>query len=272
MKKITLLMAAFFVAVSVNSQIFEEDFELGLGDWTVVSNTGTAVWKVANEAFPNLSSSPWGPGPLVFSSNFALIDDDADGPGTDNSTLISPIIDLAGGTNLSLTFDYFNVIFQLNSSLTVEVYDGSSWVEVFNVVGDAAGTSGGPDDMFLNEVIDITPYANALFQVRFTYDDAGDWSFGAGVDNVIVDGNLSLSENNIDGFNYYFNQQSQNLTINASEPFSNISVFNVLGQQVVNKNLSSTNEVINLSSIKSGVYIVNIIANGQTTTFKLAKR
>lgn len=272
MKKITLLMAAFFVAVSMNAQIFEEDFESGLGDWTVVSNSGDAIWKIANQAFPNLSSSPWGAGPLVFSSNFALIDDDADGPGSDNSTLISPVIDLAGGSDLTLSFDYFNVVFQLESSLTVEVYDGSSWVEVFGVVGDAADTSGGPDEMFLNEVIDITPYANADFQVRFTYDDAGDWSFGAGVDNVVVDGNLSIASNDIDRLNYHFNPQTQNLTISASEAFSNISIYNVLGQEVINKNLSSTSEVINLSSLKNGIYIANATANGQTATFKLIKR
>jgi hypothetical protein len=273
MKKITLLMAAFFVAVGMNAQIFEEDFELGLGDWTVVSNTGQAVWHVANEAFPNLSASPWGPGPLVFDSNIALIDDDADGPGTDSSTLISPIINLAGGSNLTLSFDYFNVIFELQPTLAVEVFDGSSWVEVLFVVGDAANTATtDPNEMFLSEVIDITPYANASFQVRFIYDDDGGWQFGAAVDNFVIDGNLSVSDTNIDGFNYFYSPQSQNLTISATENFSSITIFNVLGQQVVNKNLSSTNEVINLSSLKSGVYIANVVANGQTTTFKLAKR
>ncbi len=92
------------------------------------------------------------------------------------------------------------------------------------------------------------------------------------IDNVVVDGTLSVSENEINGFNYFLNPQTQNLTIKANEAFSSINIFNVLGQQVVNKNLSSTNEVINLASLKTGVYIANVIANGQKTTFKLVKR
>lgn len=266
-------MAAFLMAVATNAQIFEEDFELGLGDWEVVSNSGDAIWKAANEAFPNLSSSPWGAGPLQFNSTIALIDDDADGPNADNSTLVSPQVNLVGGSDLTLSFDYFNVIFESDATLTVEVFDGSSWVEVFFVIGDAANTdSPDPNDMFLNEVIDITPFANANFQVRYTYDDAGGWEFGAAVDNVVINGTLSISENDINGFNYFYNQQTQNLTITASEAFSKISIYNVLGQEVINKNLSSTSEVINLSSLKNGIYIANVISNGQKATFKLIKR
>ena len=34
--------------------------------------------------------------------------------------------------------------------------------------------------------IDGTALANANFQVRFTYDDAGSWGWGAGVDNFML--------------------------------------------------------------------------------------
>ncbi|NCT19324.1 MAG: T9SS type A sorting domain-containing protein, partial [Flavobacteriia bacterium] len=33
-----------------------------------------------------------------------------------------------------------------------------------------------------------------------------------------------------------------------------------------------TNEVISLASLKDGIYIANVTANGQTTSFKLIKR
>ena len=35
-------------------------------------------------------------------------------------------------------------------------------------------------------VIDGTPLANANFQVRFTYDDAGAWGWNAGIDDFEI--------------------------------------------------------------------------------------
>jgi len=92
------------------------------------------------------------------------------------------------------------------------------------------------------------------------------------VDNIVVDGVLSTTENAIAGFNFFYNVQNKNLTIQANEAFNNISIFNILGQAVIAQKLSSTNEVISLASLKDGIYIANVTANGQTTSFKLIKR
>ncbi|SEA46138.1 T9SS type A sorting domain-containing protein [Bizionia paragorgiae] len=53
----------------------------------------------------------------------------------------------------------------------------------------------------------------------------------------------------------------------ASTEAINVSVYNVLGKQVINTTLNNTS--LNVSSLNAGVYIVNINQNGNTTTKKL---
>lgn len=99
-----------------------------------------------------------------------------------------------------------------------------------------------------------------------------DFAFGETEDYLIEIGSLSTTDSNIANFNYFLNQQTENLTLTASEMFDNITIFNLLGQQVVSKNLSSNNEVVNLSHLNSGVYLATATASGQKATFKILKR
>lgn len=97
-------------------------------------------------------------------------------------------------------------------------------------------------------------------------------SYGEVEDYTVNVGTLSIADNNIDGFDYFYSSQSKQLTISANEAFSNISLYNLLGQEVIAKNLSSNNEIVDLSAITNGVYIGSVNVNGQIATFKLIKR
>ena len=50
---------------------------------------------------------------------------------------------------------------------------------------------------------------------------------------------------------------------------SNIQIYNMLGQEVLNQDLNDTSAVLNLSSLSSSIYIV-VRNNFKTKTFKLA--
>jgi len=280
MKKITLLMAAFFVAVGMNAQIFEDDFELdsdgstSFFNWDNFDQDGDGnFWNVVN-----IDGAGWS---SLFEGNVANSDSWTGALGgltPDNYLIISDPITLGTNSEVSFLMGSFqtNGTF-LGDRLAVYLSANNDPIQISNLtpifdatVGDVCDC-----DSTANNAAPITIDASAfdgqtVYLVMRHYDTFDENSVL--IDNVVVDGNLSISDNNINGFNYYFNPQTQNLTINASEAFSSISIFNVLGQQVVNKNLSSNNEVINLSALKSGVYIVNVVSNGQTTTFKLAKR
>jgi hypothetical protein len=86
------------------------------------------------------------------------------------------------------------------------------------------------------------------------------------------EGGLSTNDQAIAGFNHFYNSTSKQLTLSANEAFSNVSLYNLLGQEVITESLSSNREVVDLSTISNGVYIGTANVNGQVATFKIIKR
>jgi len=62
------------------------------------------------------------------------------------------------------------------------------------------------------------------------------------------------------------------LHIAANTKFEKIVIYNVIGQSVLTKELSSKNVEINVNELKTGIYIANISINGERKAFKLVKK
>ncbi len=148
-----------------------EDFESGSlpNGWTNTALRGTDLWIFNTGAIPGTGGG--------FPTLAATFDDDATGPGTDNAVqLTSPVYDLAGVQEAALSFDYAYNYLGGNEFFSVEVFNGTDWVEILRLLEDHAPTNTG--------ALDMLPYANANFQVRYTYDDGGSaWMWGVGIDN-----------------------------------------------------------------------------------------
>lgn len=85
---------------------------------------------------------------------------------------------------------------------------------------------------------------------------------------------LSVLENNLESsIKLYPNPAKDNFTIeNINQLDLNIQVFNILGKEVYSANVNaSINHNINLSSLKTGVYLVRLTADNQTLTKRLIK-
>ena len=153
-----------------------EDFEgSGLPNgWTNTALRGTDVWTFGSPLYV----AGLGQG---FPSNAAVFDDDAAGSGNDNAVeLASPVYNMSGAASATLSFDYAYNYLSPNEFFSVEVYDGAQWVEILRLLEDHTPTNTG--------ALDMLPYANDSFQVRFTYDDGGSgWKWGVGIDNFQLD-------------------------------------------------------------------------------------
>ena len=150
-----------------------EDFEANTipNGWTTEVVIGNTDWAFGS------GDMPTGPD---FPTNAVIFDDDGAGNGEVNfARLISPVFNLTGAAQANLSFDYAHQEFVGDGSLQVEVFDGTLWQEVLYVDVDLAAIE--------TANIDVLPYANASFQVRYNYDDEGGWSWGAGVDNFQLD-------------------------------------------------------------------------------------
>ncbi len=151
-----------------------ENFDSLPTGWSLETEIGAWEWTFGA---PGAGAAG---GTIPFDSNAAVFDDDAAGPGeTNRASLLSPVWNMEGVDYVIMNYDYtFNEL-GAGETLKVDVYDGTTWVPVLTYDVDQL-------EPLNSGVIDGTPLANANFQVRFTYDDAGTWGWNAGIDNFVI--------------------------------------------------------------------------------------
>lgn len=84
---------------------------------------------------------------------------------------------------------------------------------------------------------------------------------------------LDVGENFDVSARIYPNPAKEQLNVTLSQPINTrIAVYNILGQEVLNKTASSKNVVISVSELQDGVYLVRIEAEGHVITKKFVKQ
>ena len=150
--------------------VYSQEFNSTPSDWTLTGDWYVASYGEGGYWTPDASTAP-----------FLMIDSDANGSGvTISGIATSPVINLDGYTSASINLDQQCVTYG-DDLCTIEVYDGTQWVEVANYT-----SSVGDSYSMENTTIDVTAYANANFQVRFHYSDNGGWNYGWAIDNFQV--------------------------------------------------------------------------------------
>ena len=188
MKKITLL-AILMVTFITNAQIIlSEDFESTtitggfVNGWTVENAAGTVgEWVVNN---PTTETPAYGgntgivdPAQGNCTNNYAVVDSDGYGSaGSQDTSLISPVFDLSGYTDVILSLNQWHRVYQASVAyIDSSINNGVSWENIVTYDTDAAG----------NEIIDISSLGgNSEVQIRFRY--VGTWEYWWGVDDITV--------------------------------------------------------------------------------------
>ncbi len=159
--------------------------------WTATHSAGDPLVEGDGDPYFNFAATTV-PGGAGINPNFSgcigLLDEDAPSAALVGvGTLTAPAADLTPFNSASLSFDWgYNNIGADN--FTVEVFDGTAWVPVLGTL---------IEDGFGTENIDVSPYINASFQVRFVLDDGAAWGWGAGIDNYQLVGS-SVSDVTVD--------------------------------------------------------------------------
>ncbi|MCB0682320.1 MAG: HYR domain-containing protein, partial [Saprospiraceae bacterium] len=170
------------VITSDNCLIMEEDFNAGAlpAGWSnnAVGTNATATWSFGVDTEGPLIN---GTGSIDGTNMAFFDDDDFDTDGGEAVELISPAVDLTGYSSVLLTFDY--IYWHLNTSyFKVEVWDGVAWQTILLVDNDQV------HNVLVNGAFDVSAYLNSAFQIRFTYDDGGEWAWSVAVDNIALYG------------------------------------------------------------------------------------
>ncbi len=147
--------------------------------------TNSGLWELNDGTNTNLNLSDFDG-----TVGFVVYDDDAPGSGAPQAVAVmtSPAFDSSNPNgNLLLEYDACLSVFSTPvQTLTVEVFDGTTWQQVNQWSSNMGATGSTMTQGGVSQSHDITAHANAAMQVRFTYDDAGAWGWFAAFDNVRV--------------------------------------------------------------------------------------
>lgn len=198
--------------------------------------------------------------------------------GLKDDWLISPAFSLTGGEEYSVSSSY-NVIQGApdNASLEAFILDGPT--ATANVVATLFSNTG-----FIVQgefaTLETMAYQEADL---FTPATSGDYyigyrSFGPRgsgfilLFNTSMDSTLSVDEFEANSFSHSYNKDTNILTLDSAVlAFSNVEIYNILGQNVISRPLSKTKETINLSNLNDGVYIAKAFIDGQSKSIKFVK-
>lgn len=101
-----------------------------------------------------------------------------------------------------------------------------------------------------------------------------DYAFESTPNTAILagdEGELNVGDVAFNNFSYYVDS-NMNLNLNADSPFQNIEINNLLGQKVISQQLSNSSETINLSELKTGVYLATVQIENSNRTIKIVRR
>jgi len=83
---------------------------------------------------------------------------------------------------------------------------------------------------------------------------------------------VSISENQIAGFKFYPNPVNHTLNLSAKDNIEEVSISNVMGQEVMHLTPNATETKVDMSQLQNGIYFVKAQVNGELTAFKVIKK
>lgn len=85
-------------------------------------------------------------------------------------------------------------------------------------------------------------------------------------------GILSISKNDVNQVTFYPNPVEGNILYLKTTETATIQIFSILGKQILSKKVGESNSQMDITSIKSGIYLVKISSNQFSITKKLIKK
>ncbi|MBG44108.1 MAG: hypothetical protein CL530_09075 [Aequorivita sp.] len=93
-----------------------------------------------------------------------------------------------------------------------------------------------------------------------------------GITDITIDASvLGVDENILEDFSFYPNPTNNVVNLKAQAAIEKATVFNMLGQRVIEMSNNANTMELNVSSLATGTYIMKITGNGEVGTYKLIK-
>uniref|UniRef100_UPI004047F4E0 T9SS type A sorting domain-containing protein n=1 Tax=Mariniflexile sp. TaxID=1979402 RepID=UPI004047F4E0 len=271
MKKITfLLFVTLFAFAFAHAQVFDQNYE------------GLTIGDPASSAGNQMEG---GSGTVQIAT------------ATGNSTQILKAIHTSGVADMYVRSGNFavsegqiyNVTFDIATTNTVHVVtmryaidDDFATASAYQPDVAATSTNGAQGGAPLGRMVTTANEfgtTSATFTVPAGFNTARlqIYNFGASnsleLDNFKVELAPTASVEDLKKFNFksYPNPAQDRITLSAIKSIDKIEIYNLLGQQVINKNINLNNTEINVSNLSKGVYLVKAFIGVATGTYKVIK-
>ena len=132
----------------------------------------------------------------------------------------------------------------------------------------------GGEGVFVTRTLNISALAGNTIYIAFRHQYTPVDNYIINIDDVEVkiNGTLGIDDLDQDSFKHYYNANTDFLKIDSpNTPMSAVQIYNVLGQAVLNQKLNQNEEVINLSTLVDGVYIMRVRFDNFEKTIKFLK-
>ncbi|PID68024.1 MAG: hypothetical protein CR968_03705 [Flavobacteriia bacterium] len=273
MKKFLLFLGlvGLFTAASAQTVYWSDDFnDFDISDWTLIDADGDGNnWSATQ--INDSNGNPVTPVSLISRSWMQS-------PLTPDNWAISPAIDLSSASGTieisyitqvaSASWDEEKYSLYVSTSNDIASLEASE-TQMTEVLGDD-GNTGTP----VNHTFDISSFAGeSTVYIAFRHHDVTDMDF-ISIDDVTVasGGTGSLEDLQALGFTYYPNPVNDVLNLKADVSINEISVSNLLGQEVYRSTPNMLQQTVDFSNLETGVYMVSVSIDGNEGTFKIVKR
>ena len=105
--------------------------------------------------------------------------------------------------------------------------------------------------------------------LAFSGTGSGNFGWGLYFDSK---NSLGINENRFENFKFYPNPVQDVLNISAKSVIENVSIFSLLGQKVMEVSVNQNASSINIESLTNGVYIMKVMIDGTSASYKIVKQ
>jgi len=202
--------------------------------------------------------------------------------GATSSEVADPSIPAPGCASYSGGDVWFSAVVPASGTITFEtaeetgsftdgglaVYNGSCGALALLLCND----DGGVGSFSLVALTGLTPGETVYARV-WRFGNAASRDIMAAGDFRIAAYDASLSTNSFDlnGFKAYPNPVKDIFKVSYTKNISNVSITNLVGQEVMSKKVNALQSDIDMSRLASGTYLVKVTSEGLTKTIKVIK-
>ena len=179
--------------------------------------------------------------------------------------MISPEFTIDGITSPQLTFWAKSVTDQYGLERFKIAVGNSTNYNDFNII--SAGNYIEAPTEWTQYQFDLSAYEGQSIRIAINY--VGNDSFVLQMDSFLVEGTLGINDSELTNISYFYNIALKQLELSSIELIKNVKVYNLLGQNILSRDIDETSYILDLSNLETSIYIVKINGISGQKSFKL---